>query len=161
MALEAEAVTSIIIAITAIIAIIIAVYNLYLIRIHSSPKPFLEPFCAKLNIKEIAHINPAVYKDAFSPNVKLRNIGQGIAVKIKVSVLIETKDGRTKNVTLKGLEIITANKEAEYIAKKSNDFVLDSKIHKVIISYQSDSGFPRKAIWNVLGKKSFSLESSS
>lgn len=152
----------VIIGITAIIAVILSIINLRLIRIHSSPKPFvkLEYVHVGSHIPltvigsgsfESAGSNASSEQD-LSPTVALVNVGKGIAVNISVHASVNTKAGESIKVRLEGPSILIDSSIAndkKVIGKydSKNKEVLLPEIMQVFIKYNSDSGYRRETVW--------------
>jgi len=105
-----------IIGIAAVVAVILSVVNLRLIRIHSSPKPFI-----KLEYVHVGSHIPAIIigsgsyeligsnastEQDLSPTVALVNIGKGVAVNVNVCANAITKSGESIKVRLEGPSVL-------------------------------------------------------
>ena len=147
---------------TAIIAIVLSIINLRLIRIHSSPKPFIKleyvHVGSHIPIKvigkktlEMTTSNANTEQD-LSPTVGLINIGKGIAVNINVYANANTKSGESIDVRLEGPSVLIDTayvKDGKVIGKydcEKKDVLL-SEIMQVYINYNSDSGYKRETVW--------------
>ena len=158
---------NVIVAITAIIAVVLSVINLRIIRIHSSPKPFL-----KVEYVHVGSHIPVSYISAkdlrtgnykidgsqadteqdLSPTIGLTNWGKGIAVNIKVYANANEKSGEPITVYLEGPSVVpdaSIIKEKEYIAiyNSVRKDVLFPEFLTITINYESDTGYKRETIW--------------
>jgi len=112
--------------------------NLKMLKIHSSPKPFLKP--------EIEGLEPD-----FAPKLKITNYGPGHAVNVKVFVTADTELGKNdiREFKLSGPDFIPITGDTNYgIYKYSEEesiVIIDDM--KVTITYESDSGYKRKSEW--------------
>lgn len=152
----------IIIGITAVIAVILSVVNLWLMRIHSSPKPFL-----KLEYVHVGSHIPVIIigtgsceatdsnantEQNFSPTVAMINVSKGIAVNVIVHANANTKAGESIKVRLEGPSVLIDSSLAndnKVIGKYDsvNKEVLLPEIMQVYVNYDSDSGYRRKTVW--------------
>lgn len=124
-------------ALLAILLVVASVFNLYLLRINSSEKPFLKPFLLGL-------------EPGFSPKIKVINFGPGHAIKVEIIVTAKTdllSPKIIKKFKLQGPDFIPYIDENNYGIYISNQDIAYVENMMVIIKYQSDSGFKRKTIW--------------
>lgn len=108
------------------------------LKLHSSQKPFLEP--------SLLGLDPG-----FGPKLKIINYGPGHAVKVKVRVtaMADLCSSKISKYELTGPSFIPSIDKYNYgIYKYHGDkdiAIVDDM--KVIITYESDSGYKRKTVW--------------
>lgn len=133
-----------------------AIHNQELLRIHSSPKPFLSIRGILPNPGETADTGHKSILDI--DHVIIKNIGPGIAVRVKAYVLAEA------GYKLFGQDVITPNENSAIYCFNTDGIPVSLPDNfKIMLEYESDSGFPRTTVWKVsiwYGEVSYVLESS-